>query len=172
MLLKNRVRRLALCAVLTAMSVVLLYLSALLPTGQLAVSAMAALLPAAAVICCGLGWGAGVYVATSLLALLLVPQKGSVLAYCLVLGHYPVFKSLIERLDRLALEWVLKLCLFYALLAVFYFGFSQLFLELISVPAQFTLVLFLLCGVAFVLYDIAFSRLIGLFERRIAKYLK
>lgn len=157
---------------LTAVSVAALYLAAILPSGRLGVTAAAALLPAAAVVSCGAGWALGVYAATGLLALLLLPAKGPAVAYLLVLGHYPVLKSLIERLRNLPLEWGLKLTLFYALLLAFYFGFRALFLELVTVPAQWTVLLFLGCGAAFVLYDLAFTRLIAQFVRRFGRYLK
>lgn len=172
MLLKTSTKKLALCAMLTAVSVVFLYAASVLPTAKIAVTAMAGLLPAAAVITCGLGWGTGLWAATAVLALLLCPQKDAAMAYLLVLGHYPMLKSLIERLDKLWVEWVLKLGLFYALLLGFYFAFRALFLQLITPPAELLVVFFLGCGAAFVVYDIAFSRLIALFIRRVGKYIK
>ena len=172
MLLKKRTRALALSAMLTALSVLLLYLASMLPSAKLAVTAVAGLLPAAAVLLCGYGWSALVWVATSVLALLLLPEKGPALGYALVLGPYPICKALIERLDRLVLEWILKLALFYALLCVYYFAFSKFFLELVTLPARLVPWFFLAGGVAFVIYDIAFSRLIGLFVNRVGKYIK
>ena len=47
-----------------------------------------------------------------------------------------------------------------------------LFLQLITPPAELLVVFFLGCGAAFVVYDIAFSRLIALFIRRVGKYIK
>ena len=172
MLLKSKTKTLALSAMLTALSVLLLYLAAVLPSAQLAVTAVASLLPAAAVIRCGYAWSAGVYAATAVLLLLLLPQKGPALAYALIVGHYPILKSLIERLDKLVLEWILKLALFYGLLCVYYFGFSKFFLELVTVPEGLLVWFFLGGGVVFVLYDIGFSKLIGLFSDRIGKYIK
>lgn len=172
MLLKNRTKKLALSAVLTALSVLLLYMASLLPGAKLAVCAMAGLLPAAVVITCGLGWSTGVWIATAVLALLLCPQKEAALAYALMLGPYPMLKSLIERLDRLFLEWILKLAVFYALLSGIYFGFRAVFLQLIRLQTEQLAMFFLLCGVAFAAYDIAFSRLIALFMRRVGKYIK
>ena len=172
MLLKSTTRRLAFSAVLTALSVALLYLAAVIPSGRIGVTAIAALLPAAAVLSCGIGWSLGVYAATGILALLLLPTKGPAVAYLLVLGHYPVMKSLIERVKNVPLEWILKLALFYALLCAFYFGFKALFLDLVSFQEQLVPVLFVGCGVVFVLYDIAFTRLISLYVRRFSRYIK
>lgn len=172
MLLRTHTRKLALCALLTAVSVLLLYAASILPSAKLAVSAMAGLLPAVAVIACGLGWGAGLWAATSILALLLCPQKDTAMVYLLVLGHYPMLKSLIERINKFAVEWIVKVALFYALLLGFYFGFRALFLQLITPPTGLIVVFFLGCGAAFVVYDIAFSRLIALFMRRVGKYIK
>ena len=89
MLLKTKTKKLALCAMLTAISVVLLYGASLAPTLKRAITAMAGLLPAAAVITCGLGWSAGLWIAVSVLSLIVFPQKDTAVAYLLVFGHYP-----------------------------------------------------------------------------------
>lgn len=166
-------RRTAFAAVLTAMSVALLYAGSVLPTGHLAMVALASLLPAAAVIAGGMGSGMLVYAASALLALILLPDRTCAVAYALVLGWYGPVKSLIERIGRLWLEWALKLALFSAVTAVFYFLFSAMFAALVPLtllPMR-VLVIPILLG-AFALYDAAFTRLIGIYCRRIASRLR
>lgn len=166
---KNGTGRTAFAAVLAAASVALLYLGSLLPTGRLALVAAASLLPAAAVLAGGAGLGWLVYCATALLALVLLPDRSCAVAYALVLGWYGPVKSRIERIGRLWLEWAVKLALFCAVAAVFYFAFSAMFASLVPLsrlPARWLLVPLLLA--AFVLYDVAFARLIGVYARRIA----
>lgn len=166
---RGSVRRTALAAVLAALSVALLYAGSVLPTGRLALVAIASLLPAAAVIEGSVGLGALVYLASALLALLLLPDKTCAVAYALVLGWYGPVKSLIERIDRLWLEWLVKLALFGAVAAVFYFAFGAMFAALLPfarLPLRVLIIPVLLA--AFVLYDIAFTGLIGVYRRRIS----
>ncbi len=166
-------KKLAFGAVLTALSVALLYFGGLLPTGRIAMVAVASLLPAAAVLHAGLGLGFLVYCASALLSLLALPDKTCAVAYALVLGWYGPVKSLIERLDRLALEWSIKLALFSLVSAVFYFVFTALFTALLPVESlPFAALIIPILLVAFVLYDVAFTGLIGFYQRRIARYLK
>lgn len=170
---KNGTGRTAFAAVLAAASVALLYLGSLLPTGRLALVAAASLLPAAAVLAGGAGLGWLVYCATALLALVLLPDRSCAVAYALVLGWYGPVKSRIERIGRLWLEWALKLALFSAVTAVFYFLFSAMFAALVPLtllPMR-VLVIPILLG-AFALYDAAFTRLIGIYCRRIASRLR
>lgn len=94
---------------LTAASVVLLALaSAFSPAGW------------ALCICAGLAaalplshgqarLGVLVYVATSVLAAVIVPGKRYALAYILLFGLYPLVKYGIERMRKRPLEWALKL---------------------------------------------------------------
>lgn len=165
----SRVRKLALSALLVALSTALLYGASLLPAAQLAVIAAAGLLPAVAVIHCGLGWSAGVYAASSILALLLLPDKLAALWYLLVFGHYGILKSLIERLKRPAVQWGLKLAVFAAVMGLMYLLFRSQFLA--ALPEYSVWILFAALLVCFVLYDIAFSALISVYNRRIAPHI-
>ena len=73
----------ALSGVLAAMSLALLYLASVLPTGQLGVAAVAGLFPMAAVISAGWKAGACCWLASGLLGLLIVPGKGIALLFLL-----------------------------------------------------------------------------------------
>ena len=103
------VYRVALTAVLAAVSLILLYLSTLLPTGRMGIVALAGLTPAAAVVSSGVGAGVLCYAGTGILALILLPDKGGALLYLLFFGLYPIVKYAVERLRRLPLELFLKL---------------------------------------------------------------
>ena len=165
----GKARRAAFAAVLAALSVALLYLGSLLPTGRLALVAIASLLPAAAVLSRGVGLGFLVYAASAVLSVLLLPDKTCAVAYALVLGWYGPVKSLIERIGRLWLEWIVKLALFSAVAAVFYFAFSAMFSSLIpaaKLPHPALIIPVLLA--AFALYDVAFTGLIDFYRSRIA----
>lgn len=158
-----KTRTLATAALMTAVSVVLLYAASVLPTGRLALVAIASILPAAAVLSGGIKWGLLVYAATAALSLILLPNKTAALLYAVLLGHYSLLKSLIERLNRLVLEWILKLVVFNVLLAAVY-GLCRMMGLLVELPWAIA-ALALAGNVGFVLYDLAFSQLIMRFGR-------
>lgn len=164
--------RTALVAMLSALSLAVLCLAGFLPAGRLGMVALAGLVPAAAVISAGLSAGFLCYAAAGLLGLLLSPDKGTAALYLLFFGLYPMLKSLVERLDRRALEWILKLAFFNLALSVFWFGLSGLFLpflpELLRGGAGLA---YPVGNLVFIAYDCGFSRLIAFYMVRIHRAL-
>ena len=61
-----------------------------------------------------------VYAATSLLALLIIPDREAVMMYIMLLGYYPLAKPWIERLAR-PLSILFKLMLFNIVVVAFYY---------------------------------------------------
>jgi hypothetical protein len=159
--------RVALGGILAALSLLLLFLSALLPTGRMAMVAVAGLVPAAGVVSGGLACGFLSYGAAGLLGLLLLPDKGCALLYAVFFGLYPMVKSAVERLRKLPLELLLKLLFFNAALTVLLFGFSALLLPLLPEHLQGNLVIYLVGNGAFLLYDYGFSKLITYYAARL-----
>lgn len=159
--------RVALGGVLAALSLLLLYAAALLPTGRIGMVAVAGLVPAAGVISGGLAAGFLCYGAAGLLGLLLLPDKGCALLYVIFFGLYPMIKSVIERLRKLPLELLLKLIFFNIVLAILLFGFSTLLLPLLPELLHSTLPIFLAGNAAFLLYDYGFSKLAAYYAARI-----
>jgi hypothetical protein len=176
----SRTKKLTFSALIAALCVLCLAGSVLLPRITLSLAALAGLFPAAAVIVCGYGWAAGASAAAALLALLLLPDKTAGVWFACFFGHYPIWKALIEgfqtKTGKTWLGWLLKLLGFAVCMAVLYVLFSGFFAS--GVPFAFTeytagpalLVIALLA--AFVVYDIAFSILIGWFRMRILPKLK
>lgn len=161
-------KKLAWTALMSALGAAFLYLASVLPTGGIGVTAVAGILPALVVLRCGLSWSLMHYVVVTLLALLLLPDKTFALWYALVLGHYGIVKSLIERLRKPVLEWILKLGVYALCMAVLLALFRAAFL---AVLPNWNLPL-LLAGLAivFILYDIGFSGVLAVFQRRIGRY--
>ena len=158
-------KKLTRAALMTAVAAAILILGGYIPRGGLALAALAALAGAAVLIECGLGWAVGHYIAAAILGLLLCPDKVPALWYVFVFGPWPVLKHLIERLQHPVLRWTVKLAVFAACAAGLYFAFSAAFTgALPQIP--WYLLLPALCAV-FAAYDIAFSRLIGLYMRTV-----
>ena len=164
--------RTALVGVLAALSLVFLYLSAVSPAAQLGIVAVAGLFPAGAVVSAGWLPGFLCYLVTGLLGLLLVPDKANVLLYLLFFGLWPMLKSLLERLPSRPAEWAGKLAVFNAVLTLCWFGLRALFLPFLPAALTEAWMVYAAGNVAFVIYDIGFSKLIAFYVARVDKVLR
>ena len=160
--LRRRTVALTVSAMLSALGVVLLALGSLLETIDLSVAALASFFVIYAVIELKGAYPWMMWIVTSGLAWLLLPQKSPALFYTLI-GFYPILKEKAERL-RPVLSWVIKLVCFHLFTALAYLGFRFL----LTTPDLETRVwmlalLYLLALICFILYDIALSRIISFY---------
>lgn len=150
---------------LTALSVVLLWLAAAVPAIGFGGCICAGVLPAVMLSKRKVRAGAIIYTSTMVLAFILLPNKRYAVAYALFFGIYPFIKYAIERLNNLPLEWVCKLIYGAITLVILYFiiklGFFMLGGRLSNQPIFILVALFFM---AFIFYDIAFSKIIALFN--------
>lgn len=166
----NQSMRLAFCSMVTAVSVVVLFLTGVVPIGKYALPALAGLLLIAVVVELGFRWAWSVYAAVSLLSALLAADKEAVLCYVLILGCYPIIKAAIEKRTKKAVGFLLKFAFFNAA-AILEFYIAVLLLnvprdsfEVFGVNAPW---LFLLAGnVVFAIYDYAASLLVTGYYRK------
>lgn len=167
---RNRAAKsIAFPAILGALSLVLVYLGSIAPSGNWGIVAVAGLLPAAAVISVNLKAGFLCWAGVSLLSFLLIPDKFCVLMFTVLFGLYPMVKSLIERLRRRPLEYLLKLVFFNAAFSVLFLVMkAAVFASLPSVLSSIW-VLYLVGNIVFLLYDFGFSKLIVLYITRIGR---
>ena len=121
----NKDRKVALSAMLAALSLVFLYISCFVPTGKAGLVALAGIFPAAAVVSFGFSAGFLCYAGTGVLALILLADKGMVVLYLLFFGLYPMIKGRVEQIRCLPVEWLLKLIIFNVILSVFLFAFGK-----------------------------------------------
>ncbi len=168
--MKNKnTRLLTLSAMLAAGGVALIYLTAVMPTLQFALVAVAGLLPAIPLVLGGMKWGLLTYAATGLLALILGIDKEAAILYLLLFGHWPMVKSLIERkIGSRVLEWAVKLLVCNLLFLLLYLMIKLFGIDIgeLGMPVW----LFVLAGnVSFVLYDLCFTMLISSFGARLRK---
>ena len=165
--MSDNVKRLSRLAILTAIGVVLLLLSSVLPTGRLALLAISSLGVCVALMMYGIKWSAGVFVLTAALGALLFPG-GSVIMYAAFFGYYPIAKSLIERIHSSAVAWSCKYGLYVAVFLLYWL--------LARAPFSFTgeelpfYVLLPVGAAVFWLYDRAYSSLIQFYLVKIARY--
>ena len=172
--------KIALGGLLTALGLVLMFLTGLIPIGTYALPAIAGVLLIVAVIEIGAKWAWMIYAAVAVLSLLFAPDKEAALLFVFFFGYYPVLKSYLERISNKALSWISKFAVFNAavvacfLLAV---NFLQLPEDSFTIFGIYLPWVFLILGnVVFLIYDIALSGLVVTYvenlHHRVIKTLK
>ena len=169
------VKKLTVTAILAALSVVLLELGSLVEVLDLSMAAIVSCFVVFFRIELRGPYPYLFWAVTSVLALLLHPAGGAGFLFAL-LGLYPLLKAVFERLPR-PIEWLLKMLLVSALLAVFVLVSKFVFGLDDAIYSGWMLLVFLLVALAtFVMYDIALSKLILFYSLRIrpriARFLK
>ncbi len=168
--MKANTRALTRSAVSAALAVVLLYLGAIVPSGRLALTAVAGLAALFVMLDCGRKWAIGVFIVSALLALLLSPVKASAVLYAAFLGYYPALKILIERVRRPAVQWGIKLALFNAALLALYLLARAILTDTISeLPSSLPMwLIWIGLNAVFLAYDVGMKGLIRVYVRRFA----
>lgn len=165
-------KRVVVCGVFVALSVIILYLGRLLGDLDLTMSAMASLFVIIIVIEMGYRYAWLSYIATSILSLLLLPFPPTAgLFYACFMGFYPIAKSHIERMKTALSRWIVKLIVGNAAIALMFLLLS------LFVPEEFEtgglmIATYVLAIIAFVVYDIALTKLITLYFRMIRDRIK
>jgi len=170
----SKIRVTAFCSMMTALSVVLLLLSSLVPgaTYSAPILGMLPLIPALSEF--GSRPALGVYAVAAVLAVLLIPDKETAGIY-LVLGYYPVLRPVLNRIRLSVLRTLTKLAVCTLSVTALYATLYLLFQSDMS-TAEFpryskaVLAALLVCGnVVFLLLDQALNRLTILWYHRIRK---
>lgn len=116
-------RRIAMCAVLCALAVVMLGLGAVIEVIDITAAAVASLVLLPILLCYGTRYAWLSYAVTGVLGVLLMPQSLGAWMFAGLTGFYPIIKQKLDRLPRL-LGWAVKLLLLTAVLllylAIFY----------------------------------------------------
>lgn len=159
----KKTRFIAISAILCSLGTLLLYLGSVIEILDLTAGAIASLLVVMAVIEMGGKWPYLIWLVTSALSLILLPNKFIALFYLLFYGAYPILKSKIEKLNSIV-SWVLKLVMFNASLAIVIF----VTMKIVTLANQnpdlaFTWTVFAVSNVTFVLFDVALSKLITVY---------
>lgn len=156
--------RMALCGVLAALAVALMFLGGTVSFASIACPVLASLVLIPVYCECGWKWGLLWYAAVSALAALLAPEKEAAVLFAFF-GYYPMLRKLIGRLRVRAAAWVVKLV--YVNAAVFAaYGLMLYVFHLTAVMEDFAgmgkamlAVLLVLANVTFVIYDVLIARL-------------
>ena len=170
-----KIKCMTISAMLIALGVLFLFLGSLLDVLDLSTAALASLLVVYAVLELGGAYPYAIWLGTSFLGLLLLPQKSPVVFYALLAGYYPIAKAALEKRFPRWLAWILKIAIFHISLASFAGVLKLFFPGELSTYFEKPWLPFALYGLSlfcFILFDILLSRLIPLYYNRLQKFLR
>ena len=176
--MKTKTKNTAICGLMTALSVVLMMLTTIIPVFMYVIPIVTGLIVLLVADISHKKWALGVYFSTAFLSLLLITDKEAALTYALFFGYYPLIKDIIEKLPKW-LSRALKLILFnvsavgIGAISFYVFGVSG---EEYNEFGKYTIpILLVMANIAFILYDFCLTRnrlLLTGFSRKIIKIIK
>ena len=158
-------QKVALCGVVAALCTMLLFMTGLFPFSTYALPALAGLLMVAVAAETGPSWAFTLYAAVSILSFLMTPDKEAMLMFVFFFGHYPITKSLLEKIKIKPLALILKFLCFNAcvvlayLIIVFIFRIPDILTEFGDFGKYSVIVLLALGNLLFVCYDFALTQI-------------
>ncbi len=148
-------------------------LASAIPTLEYAIPAAAGFLVLFILVELGVGWASGVYIATTLLGIFIVPNKEAVGMYLALFGLYPIVKFYVDKLPKV-IRYILKGVFFVVMTVSAYYVMISVFgvaSELLEDLNKFTLPLLIVLGlVAFLVYDRAMTLIAVKYRMKFHKY--
>lgn len=167
---QNPAKRISLSGILGALCLITLFLATTLPTNRLFFYGLSTVFCALIIIEHGIRAGILFYFATLLLALVLIPNKLRLIPYIFILGHYPLWKTWIEKINHPIQEVFLKLLVLNFFTGIAYYLFASLLLIELVIPLA-PILIFILLQVIFLIYDYAFTLIISFYLKKLRKLL-
>lgn len=152
----------------TALGVLCVYLSSYLPTNKIFVLALGSCLILISILTLGIKNSLLVFFSTALLSILISGIKLTSLAYLLFFGSYGFVKYYIERLNKIVLEYVLKLLFCNLCLFILLYIYKVFFPALFSFTTSIYIII-MIAQIAFLVYDYALTVFISYFRKRFIK---
>lgn len=157
-----KTKKLALCAMLSALGCTLLLVGSFLDLFDLTFACAASFIVVFAVIELKKPYPLFIYFVTGTISFFILPIKFSALVYLLFSGVYPMIKSTLEtRFHNLFLLWCVKLLYFNAVLTAI-----MVIAKYILLPTEediMPIFLYIMGNLTFILFDYALTKLISLY---------
>lgn len=166
------IRKMTFSAILTAMSFVVCLFASFLSNMTFSVTAITGVFSVVAIISLGYKYAWLVYVATSILVWILLPNKECAFFYTVLFGHYPMLKLLTEMIGKKHLIRIAKFLEY-----VIIFALSVLLFQFLSgLPIEFnctkSYLFAALFFAVFIVYDFCIGRLFFIFTTKLSKYIR
>lgn len=167
----KKTRYLALSAILSALGVVILFMGSVVQVLDLSMAVIASIIIIYAMIELKSYWPYLIYAVTSILSLLLLPDRFVAVVYAGFAGYYPILKFIFEKKLSRIVEWIAKLTVFNAALTLVIF-ISIYLLHLPADEIKFRWIVYILGNAVFVIYDLALTNLISFYFFKLKKRLR
>lgn len=172
----NQSSKCAIGGIVAALSLVILISVAIIPFLTYALPAAAGILIIPIVIEIDKKWAFGVYATVAILGALLVPNKEVAAMYIAFFGYYPIIKAIYEGHFNTWIAWILKVLSFVISIGASYYVLIALMgLEIDEIETYGLIAVPLLLGagtVAFIIYDIAITKIVELYLAKWRKIFK
>ena len=163
---KSKTGKIAMGGICTALAVIFMFGASFVPGIELTLFLISSLFTAVMVLETGAAGGLSVYAASSLLGLILVPNKMALIPYIICFGYYAVLKYYIEKIKSGILQMTLKVIYFAAVLFIGLFVLKSVFTAGVHMPDWPVGGLFAAGLVMMILYDYILTFLINWYIRR------
>ncbi len=168
--------KVALGGVIAALSIILMLGAGVTSTLVYAIPMVAGALLMVLVIEFGTGFATAVYVAVSVVSLLVLGNKEAAVMYVGLFGYYPIIKGFLERKLKTVSCWIIKYIIFNVAVVASYVVVTKIFMipfEDIEGFGKWGLVILLLAGnVVFAMYDVLLTRLVTIYLYKWQKHIK
>ena len=155
--------KIAFCGVISAL-IVSVMAASLIPNITFAVPAIAGLLVIPVFAEAGALYAVFCFIVSAPLSFFICDKTSWVL-YIALFGYYPILKPYVERIKNSVLKWILKLLLFNAAALICYA--VEILIFTLHFKPWLLAVVFAAGNIAFVLYDVAVSRVAALYYSRL-----
>ena len=187
--MNSKSKSIAMGGLMTALSVILLYLASILPSGTLVLLTVASLPVAIMIIENGYGYGLLTYGSTGIAFFIFSGNVKGLITYSIFFGIYPIIKLVAEKNPFIIKEFALKIGFFNLSLMGILYGFKLIGIDFLALVKGINLpfgnpetnsgilywampyILFAAAQIAFLFYDYALSILIGYYIKRFQKKL-
>lgn len=174
----NKSSQLALGGMITALCTSINLMASIAPLVEYTFPAFAGVLIVIVDLEIGLKWGWMVYFASSVLSILICPEKIPAIIFVLLFGYYPLVKFRIESIKIIPkpIKFIIKLIIFnIAIISEFWisikvFAVPEESLMLFGIPA--THVLLIMGNITFIMYDMCISNFLIIYIYRFQKKLR
>ncbi len=168
--------KVALGGIVAALSILLMIFAGVTTTLVYAIPMVVGALLMMLVVEFGAGFAVLVYVAVSIISMLILGNKEAAIMYVAFFGYYPIVKGFLEKYIKKILCWIVKYLIFNVSMVASYFIVSEIFMisfDDVKELGKYALLILLLAGnVLFAFYDVMLTRLVSVYIYKWRKSVK
>lgn len=151
----------------SALSILLIYLSTVIPANRLFFLGAASLIIPLCILMLDLKYALLVYLVSSIVSLWILGPRGTVVMYILFFGLYGIIKFYIEKLQKLPIEIIFKLLTFNIFLVAIYFILRFMFIGQVDTNFyNYKYLAFFVSQFVFLFYDYVLTIFISYLKKR------